>query len=296
MSDKERIAWLQAENAELRTAVATAHETITVLTAQVAALVAQNSVLVERIAVLEKQGGTNSRNSSKPPSSDGPVRLPKSLRHPSGKKAGGQPDHPGASLRLVERPDAVVVVQPLVCGTCQGSLGDGVIVGRERRQVIDVPPVRPVVREYHGVRVCCAACGATTTGAFPVGVRAPVQYGPRVRAIAVYLTQQQLLPYGRTREVLTDLRGCPITEGTLATLVQEAAARLAPVEDAIADGTADGSTPAQRRNRALGGGETVVAAQCLDRPLDPLRGPSQTRDRGDQRPGHLARLWRHEHP
>jgi len=234
MSEKERIAWLQAENAELRTAVATAHETIAALTAQVAALVAQNGVLVERIAALEKQRGTTSRNSSKPPSSDGPLRLPKSLRGKSGKRPGGQVDHPGASLRLVETPDAVVVLQPPVCGTCQGLLGDAVIVGRERRQVIDVPPVRPVVTEYQGARVCCPGCGATTTGAFPAGVTAPVQYGPRVRAIAVYLSQQQLLPYGRTRAVLTDLLGCPVTEGTLATLVQEAAERLGPVEEEIA--------------------------------------------------------------
>jgi transposase len=234
MSDRETIVALGAE-------VATAQETIKVLMAQNARLTAQVATLMEQVADLEKQRATNSRNSSKPPASDGPARRPRSLRGKSGKTRGGQPAHPGAHLRLVDTPDQVVVAHPSVCGICQGSLAQGVDVGVERRQVIDVPPVRPVVTEYQGRTVRCPSCRATTTGAFPPDVRAPVQYGPRVRAVAVYLTQQQLLPYGRTREVLTDLLGCPLSEGTLATLVQEAADRLAAVEEAIAGALRAGS-------------------------------------------------------
>jgi len=227
MSDETISASLRAENAELRAALVQAQKTIGGLTAQAAAL-------MERVAELEKQRATTSRNSSKPPSSDGLARRPTSLRGRSGKKPGGQPEHRGAHLRLVETPDHVVVAHPLVCGSCQGSLAEGTIVGRERRQVIEVPPVRPTVTEYQGRAVRCPACQATTTGAFPPEVTAPVQYGPRLRAIAVYLTQQQLLPYGRTREVLADLLGCPVAEGTLAAVVQAAAERLKPAEDAIA--------------------------------------------------------------
>lgn len=227
MTEKETIVALRAE-------LARAGETITALMTQNGVLIAQVATLMERVAELEKQRATNSRNSSKPPASDGPARQPKSLRGKSGKKPGGQPAHPGAHLRLVDTPDQVVVAYPSVCGICQEPLAQGVGVGMERRQVIDVPPVRPMVTEYQGCQVQCSSCHAITTGVFPAGVTAPVQYGPRVRAIAVYLTQQQLLPYGRTREVLTDLLGCPVSEGTLATLVQEAADRLAPVEEAIA--------------------------------------------------------------
>ncbi len=227
MTDKETIVGLRAE-------VAAAYETITALTDQVTALVAQNGVLVERLAELEKQQATNSRNSSTPPSSDGLMRRPKSLRSKSGKKPGGQPEHPGMHLRVVDRPDHIVVIHPAVCGLCQEPLTQGEGVRMERRQVIDVPPVRPVVTEYQGHTIRCPACQALTTGTFPPDVRAPVQYGPRVRAIAVYLTQQQLLPYGRAREVITGLLGCPLTEGTLAALVQAGAERLKPVENAIA--------------------------------------------------------------
>jgi transposase len=227
MTDQETIVGLQAE-------LAAAYETITALTDQITALIAQNGVLVARVAELEKQRATTSRNSSKPPSSDGPARRPKSLRGRSGKKRGGQPEHAGAHLRLGEAPDHVVVAHPAICGTCQGSLAAGALVGRERRQVIEVPSVRPTVTEYQGQVVRCPVCQATTRGAFPPEVTAPVQYGPRLRAVAVYLTQQQLLPYGRTREVLTDLLGCPVAEGTLAALTQEAAERVEPVEEAIA--------------------------------------------------------------
>jgi len=220
---KETIVALRAE-------LSTADETITALIVQQAGLMAQVATLMERMADLEKQRATNSRNSSKPPASDGPARRPHSLRGKSRKKPGGQLAHPGAHLRLMDTPDQVVAAHPAVCRICQGPLIGGVGVGMERRPVIDVPPARPMVTEYQGHTVRCPACHATT-GVFPPDVTAPVQYGPRVRAVTVYLMPQQLLPYGRTREVLTDLLGCPVSEGRLTTLVQEAADRLAPVEE-----------------------------------------------------------------
>lgn len=221
MTAAETIAALQAE-------LATAQDTIATLTRQVA-------TLLERVKDLEGQRATTSRNSSKPPSSDGPARVPRSLRGRSGKKPGGQPGHPGAHLQLVDAPDHVIVQRPLVCPVCAGLLTGAPEIGVERRQVVEVPPIRPVVTEYQGVRVCCPHCQAPATGAFPVAVAAPVQYGPRVRAIAVALTHQHLLPYNRARAVLDDLLGCAMTEGTLVALAQDAARRLAAVETAIAD-------------------------------------------------------------
>lgn len=85
------------------------------------------------------------------------------------------------------------------------------------------------------MRVRCPHCQAPARGDFPAAVAAPVQYGPRVRAIAVTLTQQHLWPSKRARAVLGDLLGCAMTAGTLATLVQDAAERLAAVEALIAD-------------------------------------------------------------
>ena len=212
----------------------TAEERITALEVENARLRAEVAALLARVKELEGQQATNSHNSSKPPSSDGLARVPRSLRGTSGKKPGGQPDHRGTHLRLVDTPDQVMVQRPTVCVRCAALLGDGAVDGMERRQVVEAPAVRAVVTEYRSLRVRCPHCQALTTGTFPTAVTAPVQYGPRLRALAVYLTHQQLLPYGRTRAVLRDLLGCPISEGTLAALVQEAAERLAPVEERIA--------------------------------------------------------------
>lgn len=132
MNAEETIATLRAE-------LAAAPETIAALTDQVAAL-------LERVKDLEGQRATDSHNSSKPPSSDGPVRVPRSLRGPSGKKPGGQPEHPGTPLRLVETPDQVVR-RPAHCPGGAASLDGIAVEGVERRQVVEMPPVRAVVTE-----------------------------------------------------------------------------------------------------------------------------------------------------
>jgi transposase len=98
MHAEPRIAAPEAENARVRAEVAAAHETITTLSVQVTAL-------LERVKELEGQQATDSHNSSKPPSSDGPRHVPRRLRGTSGKKPGGQPEHPGTSVRLVDTPD-----------------------------------------------------------------------------------------------------------------------------------------------------------------------------------------------
>ncbi len=232
--------------AALRAELAAAQETIAALTSQVA-------LLLERVKELEGQRATDSHNSSKPPSSDGPARLPRSLRGKSGKKAGGQPGHRGAHLRLVDAPDQVVVQRPLVCPQCAASLEEEEADGVERRQVVEMPPVRAVVTEYRGLRVRCPRCRTAVTGAFPAAVAAPVQYGPRLRALAVYLTHQQLLPYGRARAVLRDLLGCAVSQGLVAAAAAEAAERLAPIEERIAD--------ALRAGALLHNDETGLAVQ-----------------------------------
>ncbi len=163
-------------------------------------LAAQNGELRARLA-------KDSHNSSKPPSSDGLARKTKSLRRRSGKKPGGQMGHRGETLRLVATPDAVVEHRPAVCAGCQTPLDEAEVVLRERRQVQELPPVRLVVTEHQALHVRCPACQTVSVGAFPAEAPSRAQYGPRLRALAVYLVEQQLVPYGRVREVLADLFG-----------------------------------------------------------------------------------------
>jgi transposase len=208
----------------------------------VVALIAQLETLAERVTVLEAENaalrarlGTNSGNSSKPPSSDRPGAKPhpKSQRKSTGRKAGGQPGHLGHTLRLVDQPQEIQVHTPSHCRECGQNLEGAPTVRRERRQVVDVPPVQVWVVEHQAETKHCPGCGADTTGTFPEGVEAPAQYGPGIMTVAVYLNQQQLLPMERTCEVLGEVFGCPIAEGTLESAVARCNEQLAEAEAAI---------------------------------------------------------------
>jgi transposase len=212
MTPEEQIAYLETENAAL-------HQRV--------------QELLREVQALKEQLAKDSYNSSKPPSSDGLARKTRSLRHKSGKKPGGQPGHPGHQVRLVETPDVVVVHRPMQCGLCQHPLPEEAPAWIERRQVHELPPVRLVVTEHQISHVRCPACGRTTEGEAPVGVSAPRQYGPRLRAVATYLVQQQFVPYARTRDLLTDVFGVTLSVGTLVRLVRQGAAQLQAVEQEI---------------------------------------------------------------
>jgi len=201
------------------------------LRAQVAEQAAQIAELLQRVQELEARVAKDSHNSSKPPSSDPPFKKPppRTLRQPSGKKPGGQKDHPGATLALVADPEHTATM-PLVgsCACGQSLAALPVEELPERRQVADLV-VRREVTEYRTVRGVCA-CGQVHRSAWPAGVEAPVQYGPGVAAFAVYLTHYQQLPYQRTAELLQALAGIALSPATIYTMGREAAARLsAPV-------------------------------------------------------------------
>ena len=203
------------------------------LLAQIARQDEQIAALAARVAVLEARLAKDSHNSGKPPASDGLAKRPKSLRVATGQKPGGQPGHPGATLRLAERPDHLVAHTPLACRGCGASLALVPVCHQERRQLHDLPPLRLVVTEHQAFAKTCPHCQTLTAAAFPAALTQPVQYGPGVKALAVYLQEYQLLPFARTHELLADLFGCSLSEGTLATALATAAARLAPVQEAI---------------------------------------------------------------
>lgn len=99
----------------------------------------------------------------------------------------------------------------------------------------DVPEIRLLVREHQVEEVCCPACQRLSRGTFPAGVEAPVQYGPQMRALAIYLHEYQLVPLARVSELLADLCGCEVSEGTLLTWIQWAAEQLAPTVAQVGD-------------------------------------------------------------
>jgi transposase len=188
-----------------------------------------------RVAQLESSLNKDSHNSHQPPSSDGLAKKPhpRSLRRRSGKKSGGQDGHPGVTRLLVDDPDVILVHTPRVCSGCGLSLALAAIVGQDRRQVIEIPRPNPEVTEHQALHKACAACQAVTIALFPPEVTQPVQYGPRLKAVMVYLQVHQLLSFERLVEALRELFGVEPSEGTLASAQALAYTRLAPVERAI---------------------------------------------------------------
>jgi transposase len=197
--------------------------------------------LAERLKELERQLATNSTNSSKPPSSDGPHKpKPRSLRPRGQRKPGGQKGHQGHTLKMVEHPDHTIVHRVDECEKCGASLAGHKPTRVDKRQVFDAPPPPALeVTEHQAETKPCPQCGHVNKAAFPEGVKAPAQYGPRVKAVVTYLRQYQLVPSQRTCELVSDLFSWNLSEGTLTNILEAAAGILAePVAEIARDITA----------------------------------------------------------
>ena len=181
-----------------------------------------------RIEELERGLGKDSHNSSKPPSSDGLSRKGNQLRPKSEKPSGGQVGHQGHTLQQVATPDRVITHHPTHCEACQCDLQHEAGQIKERRQIHELPDLRLQVTEHQVFTIYCPMCQHRTSACFPTGIDAPAQYGPRVQALAVYLSQFQLLPLERISELFTDLQLGQISEGSLTNWIAEAARRLSP--------------------------------------------------------------------
>lgn len=184
-----------------------------------AALAARDALIARlsaRIEELERRLGLNSTNSSKPPGSDGLSKpAPQSLREKSGKPSGGQPGHQGDTLKQVARPDLVISHAITHCPHCATDLQQSAVVGIRKRQVFDIPEPQIHVTEHQAHIKRCPCCDRHVMADFPHDVRAPVQYGPRVKALAVYMHQQQMIPEDRLQVLFQDVFGLSISTATL---------------------------------------------------------------------------------
>jgi transposase len=211
----ERIAELEAAMAELQ--------------AKLAGRDAEIKALRDRIAHLEAELNRNSENSSKPPSAD-PLK-PRQSRserraaaRAAGRKQGKQPGAPGANLAR-RIPDETINHAPVCCRSCGNDLAGAEVVGEVRRQVLEIPEIRVHVTDHVAERRRCA-CGHETVACFPPEARAPVCWGPEVRALAIYLMDRQHLPLQRCAELLGELLDAQVSTGWLCAVQLEAAGKL----------------------------------------------------------------------
>jgi transposase len=205
---------------------------------ELAALVVELKLLVSaqaaRIAELERKLGSDSHNSSRPPSSDGLRKkpAPKSLRKASGRGPGRAKGEPGGQLQQVADPDLIVDHRPDACGGCGSDLLDAVPAGYRARQVFDLPEIRPHVTEHRLHAVTCP-CGHSTSASAPAEAPAATVYGAGVRAAICYLSAYQHLPAKRLTEAMDSLFGLPISTGTVLAVLGRAHDGLAGFEDDV---------------------------------------------------------------
>src|SRR5262249_31774952 len=189
-------------------------------------------MLQEQVRALQEQVTQPSRTSSRPPSSD-PPQSPRPSRPRSQRRRGGQPGHPGQTRPLVpvDEVDEVVVLKPEQCSGCQAPLS-GDDAAPFRHQVIEIPPLKPVITEYQWHQLVCPACGATTRAPWPAGVPRRT-YGPRVQAPVALCTGAYRLSKRTTQQALEEIFGIPMSVATVSQLEQATTAVLvAPVEEA----------------------------------------------------------------
>ncbi|WP_372614769.1 IS66 family transposase [Halomonas sp.] len=179
-------------------------------------------VLMLLVKLMADRLTTSSRNSSKPPSQD-PHRQRRS-RATGQRRPGGQPGHEGSTLSPVAEPDEIV---PLRVDRRRLSKGQTYhVVDVEKRQVQDIV-IQAVVTEYQA-EVLEDDQGKRYVAPFPEGVTRPIQYGSRLKTQAVYLSQFQLLPYARIRDLLQSQCGVSLSTATLFAFNQEAYQRAEP--------------------------------------------------------------------
>ena len=194
----------------------------------------------ELIQQLRDQLQKNSRNRSKPPSSDGLKKPhPRSLRTPGQRPNGGQPGHPGQTLHQVEHPDRVKVHTVNVCQTCQRGLDEVEEERREQRQVFDISALHLEVTEHQSVVNVCPHCGTENRAEFPSDVSQPTQYGPNVTAHSTYLTHYHYLPLERTAQFFEDVFGHRVSEGVIVNANVEGAVHVMPSNEAVKQGLID---------------------------------------------------------
>ena len=194
--------------------------------AYIRALEARVATLEGMMQALQAQLTQTSRNSSRPPSSD-PHQSERPRRPRSTRRRGGQPGHPGHTRTLmpVDEVDAVVVIKPEQCTHCQAPLS-GEDPKPWRHQVIELPPIKPVVTEYQWHQLVCAACGEVSRAPWPAGVPSGT-YGPRVQATVALCTGSYRLSKRTTHQVMEEVFGVPMSVGTISPLEQATTAAVA---------------------------------------------------------------------
>ena len=186
-----------------------------------------NNKLKEEIKIQQELLNKNSKNSSKPPSSDGLNKpKPKSLRKKSGKSPGAQNGHQGNGFKLMKEPDKTIQHRPESCegcihfGTCKSCCTS------ETRYDVDICVETKVTAHQVLSYECPLKSNHVISGSFPDNINSTMQYGINIEALAIALNTSGMMGIKRTHNILSAVFGIPISTGTVFSMVKGCGLKL----------------------------------------------------------------------
>ena len=207
-------------------------------------LIKENHMLAAEVARL-KQPPTTSQNSSQPPSRDFKTEKKKRTRS---KKKGAKPGHEKQARTLVEKPNKVIEVYVDNCKNCHLNLLDQIPVQVVRRQVTELPEIKPVVIETRQYVVDCPCCGERHYGKLPDGLEAGRYFGPRLEATVTNLHHEHHIGYKRLLQICEELFGLRLSPGGAVSIVKRAGKAVQEEAEAIGEQV--------RQSKVIGSDET----------------------------------------
>ena len=221
-----------------------------------------------------KQPPTTSGNSSQPPSRDFKASTKKRKRS---KKKGAKPGHEKQECQLVENPNKVIEVYAEHCENCQHNLLDQVPVQVTRRQITELPEIKPVVIETRQYEVLCPCCGKLQRGKLPEGLEDRRYFGPRLEAVVTDLHHEHHVGFKRLLKICEELFGLTLSAGGAVSIVERAGKAAQAEAEAIGERV--------RQSKVIGSDETsarvhgknwwqwvFVGERCEYHLIEPSRG------------------------
>ena len=221
-----------------------------------------------------KQPPTTSQNSSQPPSRDFKSSTEKRTRS---KKKGAKPGHEKQARQLVEAPNKVIEVYAEHCENCQHNLLDQVPVQVTRRQITELPEIKPVVIETRQYEVLCSSCGKLQRGKLPEGLEAGRYFGPRLEAVVTDLHHEHHVGFKRLLKICEELFGLTLSAGGAVSIVERAGKAAQAEAEALGERV--------RQSKVIGSDETsarvhgknwwqwvFVGERCEYHLIEPSRG------------------------
>jgi transposase len=189
----------------------------------------------KRIKELEIKLNMNSKNSSKPPSSDNKLKISKksNKNNIQKRKKGGQAGREGKTLKMVEKPNKIIKLTPTLCSCCNQDISKNKSIKHIKRQVFDIPPINIEVTEYQAHLVKCPNCNSINKADFPNSVKAPTGYGKNLKAVVSYLNTYHMLPYERITQLIQDIYEHKISTGTVFNILNNTSENLQSFENSL---------------------------------------------------------------